>query len=77
MNCTKMKQKMCIPYKHMPKNLEFFNLEQLLKHVLRVFRSLGGGKFNSLGLDHSGSQPSIYIICVWIINITSELVELA
>ena len=39
---------------------EIFNFEQLPKHILRVFPSLGGGgggKFNSLGLDHSGSQP--------------------
>ena len=40
-------------YEHMPKKLNF---EQLLKHSLRVFPSLGG-KFNSVGLDHSGSQP--------------------
>ena len=40
----------------MPKNLEIFNFEQLLKHILRVFPSLGD-KFNSLWLDHSGSQP--------------------
>ena len=56
MNCTKMKY---IPYEHMPKNVEIFNFEHLPKHILRVFPSLGGGggKFNSLGLDHSGSQP--------------------
>ena len=36
----------------MPKNLEIL---QLLKHILRVFPSLGGGKFNSVELDHSGS----------------------
>ena len=35
--------KMCIPYKHMPKNLEIFNFEPLPKHILRVFSSLGGG----------------------------------
>ena len=35
------------------------NLEQLLKHILRVFPSLGG-EFNSVGLDHSGSQPFHY-----------------
>ena len=53
-------KKMCIPYEHMPKNLEILNFEQLLKHILRVFPKFGGGgggKFNSLGLDHSGSQP--------------------
>ena len=39
---------------------KFGNFEQLPKHILRVFPSLGGGsKFNSLGLDHSGSQPFI------------------
>ena len=32
---------MCI--RHMPKNLEILNFEQLLKHVLRVFPCLGGG----------------------------------
>ena len=32
--------KMCIPYEHMP---EILNFEQLLKHILRVFPSLGGG----------------------------------
>ena len=37
----------------MPKNLNF---EQLLKHILRVFPRFGG-KFASVGLDHSGSQP--------------------
>ena len=33
--------------------------EQLLKHILRVFPSLGGrgGGFNSVVLDHSGYQP--------------------
>ena len=57
---------MCIPYEHIPKNLEIFNFEQLPKHILRVFPSWGGGggggggKFNSLGLDHSGSQPFNY-----------------
>ena len=36
--------KMCIPYERMPKkNLKILNFEQLLKHVLRVFQSLGGG----------------------------------
>ena len=50
----------------MPKHLEILNFEQLLKHILRVFPILGGGgggvsKFNSLGLDHSGSQPFIII----------------
>ena len=49
----------------MPKNLEISNFEQLLKHILREFPSLGGGgggggKFNSVGLDHSGSQPFNY-----------------
>ena len=34
---------MCTPYEQMPKNLEIFNFEQLLKHTLRVFPSLGGG----------------------------------
>ena len=54
-----MNKKMCIPYEHMPKNVEISNFEQLLKHILRVFPSLGG-KFNSVGLDHSGSQPFIF-----------------
>ena len=31
----------CIPYEHMPKNVEISNFEQLLKHILRVFPSLG------------------------------------
>ena len=44
-------------YEHMPKNLEILNFEQLLKHILRVFPSLGGGEFNSVVLDHSGSRP--------------------
>ena len=48
---------MCIPYEHMPKNSNSNKIvEQLLKHILRVFLSLGG-KFNSVGLAHSGSQP--------------------
>ena len=59
---NEVKKIMCLPYEHMPKNLEILNFEQLLKHILRVFLSLGGGgggggKFNSVGLDHSGSQP--------------------
>ena len=42
------------------------NFEQLLKHIL-VFPSWGGGgggegKFNSGGLDHSGSQPFNYSV---------------
>ena len=49
-------KKMCISYEHMPKNVEILNFEQLLKHILRVFPSVLGGKFNSVGLDHSGSQ---------------------
>ena len=50
------KKMKCIPYyEHMPK--KFGNLEQLMKHTLRVFPSWGGGKFNCVGLDHSGSQP--------------------
>ena len=44
----------------MPKHLEISNFEQLLKHILRVFPSLGG-KVNFVGLDHSGSQPFKYI----------------
>ena len=48
--------KKCIPNEHMPKNVNF---EQLLKHILRAFLSLGGN-FNSLWLAHSGSQPFIY-----------------
>ena len=46
---------MCI---NMGKN--YLNFEQFLKQILRVFPSFGGGgggKFNSVGLDHSGSQP--------------------
>ena len=31
------------------------NFEQLLKHIFPSF--WGGGEFNSVGLDHSGSQP--------------------
>ena len=55
MNCTKIK---CIPYEHMPKNLEISKFEQFLKHILRV-PSLGGGGGGGyfVGLDHSGSQP--------------------
>ena len=56
MNCTKMK---CIPYEHMPNHVEISNFERLLKHILRVFPSWGG-EFNSVGLDHSGSQPFNY-----------------
>ena len=47
-------------YEHMSNNLEILNFEQLLKHILRGFPSLGGGggeEFNSVGLDHSVSQP--------------------
>ena len=53
---------MCIPYEHMPENLEILNFEQLLKQSISKFGGGGGGggsKFNSVGLDHSGSQPSI------------------
>ena len=53
MNCTK---KMCIPY---PKNVEILSFEQLLKHSISKFGRGGGGKFHSVGLDHSGSQPFI------------------
>ena len=53
---NEVKKKMCIPYEHMPKNLEILNFEQLLKYIIREFPSLGGeGKFNSVRLDHSGS----------------------
>ena len=45
----------------MPKSLESSNFEQLLKHILRVFPSFGGDKFNFVGLDHSGSQSYILI----------------
>ena len=55
---------LCIPYEHVPKNLEISNFQQLLKHILRVFPSLGGGggKIQSVGLDHSGSQPFNYAL---------------
>ena len=47
----------------MPKNVEILNFEQLLKHIFRVaiskFGRGGGGGFNSVGLDHSGSQTFI------------------
>ena len=46
----------------MPKHLEIFNFKPLLKHILKVFPSLEG-KFNSVGLDHSGSQPFKYCSC--------------
>ena len=36
-----------------------WNSEQLLKHILRVFPSLGEGKFNSVVVDRSGSQSFI------------------
>ena len=55
-----------VPYEHMPKNVEILNFEQLLKHIkfLRVCPSMGGGgKFNSVGLDRSGSQPFNEAIC--------------
>ena len=35
-------KKLCIPYEHIPKNVEISNFEQLPKHILRVFPSLGG-----------------------------------
>ena len=47
---------------------EIFNFEQLLKHI---FPNLGG-KFNSLGLDHSGSQPSIYTCTLWLYSSTDR-----
>ena len=43
----------------MPKIFEMLNFKQLRKHILRVFPSFWG-KFNSVGLDHSGSQPFKY-----------------
>ena len=33
---------------HMSKNVEILNFEQLLKDILRVFPSLGGGGVNSI-----------------------------
>ena len=53
MNCTKMK--MCILYEHMPKNFEILHFELHIKSISKFLG--GGGKFNSVGLDHSGSQP--------------------
>ena len=68
---------MCIPYEHMPKfNVKILNFEQLLKHILRVFPSLGGGgggKFNSVGLDYSGSQPFLCNDVILIVNTNSPI----
>ena len=41
----------------MAKILKFLSFQQLLKHILRVFSSLGGDKSEVCGLGHSGSQP--------------------
>ena len=38
----------------MPKNLEILNFEQHIFKSISKFGG-GGGKFNSVGLDHSGS----------------------
>ena len=38
--------------------LKFLKFQQLLKHILTVFSSLGG--FSVCGLGHSGSQPFNY-----------------
>ena len=49
-----------------PKKLEILNFEQLLKHIFKSISKFGeegeggGGEFNSVGLDHSGSQPFNY-----------------
>ena len=45
----------------MPKNVEILKFEQLLKHILRVFPTLGAG-VNSKGVDNSGTQPFILAI---------------
>ena len=39
----------------MPKIWKSLHFEQLLKHIWGG--GGGGGKFNFVGLDHSGSQP--------------------
>ena len=54
-----------------PKNLEISSFEQLLKYKLRVFPSLGG-KFNFVGLDHSGSQPFIIAAASNSLDLLSE-----
>ena len=56
---------MCIPYEHIPKYLEILYFEQLLKHIdthsiSKFGGGGGGGEFNSVGSDHSGSQPFNY-----------------
>ena len=56
---------MCIPYEHMPKNLEILNFEQLLKRVLRVFSSLGGVNSVQWGYTTLVLSPSILIICFY------------
>ena len=44
----------------MAKILKFVSFQQLLKHILKAFSSLGGDKSDICGLGHSGSQPFNY-----------------
>jgi len=46
----------------MAKILKFVSFQQLLKHILRAFSSLGGKKSDDCGLGHSGSQPFISLL---------------
>ena len=52
MNCIKIKMKMCTPYEHITKNLNF---EQLLKHSILNFRR---GELNFVGETTLGLSPS-------------------
>ena len=42
MNCTKMEYKKFNGYEHITEIFEFSKFQQLLKHILTVFSSLGG-----------------------------------
>ena len=55
MYCTKIK---CNPYEHVPKNLEILNFEAPETHFKSTSK-FEEVQFDSVRLDHSGSQPFI------------------
>jgi len=49
LNCLKYNKKICIQCEHMAKILKFGSFQQLLKHILRAFSSLGGTNLTFVG----------------------------